>query len=106
MFNPFAQDLDLTWLSENGWTYNSNLAYRHILHDFAENKSLTKKQISAIIYKYNAENYTARIIEALEDLVSLKNDLNALFTEIANNEKDDLSDTSDTKEIYSLLKNL
>ncbi|MGB5637448.1 MAG: hypothetical protein WBM44_10365 [Waterburya sp.] len=103
MFNPFAQDLDLKWLSENGWTYNSNLAYRHILHDFAENKSLTKKQITAIICKYNAENRTAKIIEALEDLVSLKNDLNVLYTEIANNEKDDLSDT---KEIDSLLKKL
>lgn len=71
-FNPLEQSLDIAWLHANGWTIPGNLAYRHILHDWNKNGSISQERIEQILLRYDAENQTEKIKEALKELIELK----------------------------------
>ena len=75
-FNPLDESLDMSWLQANGWTPAGNLAYRHLLHEYRQSGVLCQERIMQIIMQYNAENQTHKLIEALRELVALKNELN------------------------------
>lgn len=77
-FNPLNESLDMAWLQANGWTPAGNLAYRHILHEFGQSGMPCQERIMQIIMQYSAEGQSAKIIEALRELVALKKELNGL----------------------------
>ncbi len=74
MFNPLQEilTLDLDWMKVNGWTLRGILAYRHILYEYNHTEILPQTRVTEIIKQYDAERQTYKIIEALQDLLLLK----------------------------------
>jgi len=74
MFNPLSEilTLDLDWLKSNGWTLRGILAYRHILYEYNHSGTPSQSRITEIIKQYDAEGQAHKIIEALQDLLLLK----------------------------------
>ena len=74
MFNPLKEilTLNIDWMKANSWTLRGILAYRHILWENNHIGVPSTLRISEIIKKYNAENQTEKIKEALKDLLRLK----------------------------------
>ncbi|HEY9750529.1 MAG TPA: hypothetical protein V6C63_17740 [Allocoleopsis sp.] len=71
-FNPENESFDVAWLKANGWTLPGNLAYRHTLHDWNRGGQISQERIEQIIMQYNAQNQSAKIQEALNELIKWK----------------------------------
>lgn len=74
MFDPLKEilTLDLDWMKANNWTLRGILAYRHILWQYNHMGVPSQSKIMEIIRKYDAENQSHKISEALKDLLLLK----------------------------------
>lgn len=73
------QEMDISWLNQNGWTIPGNLAYRRILRDFNETGVLQLERIEQVLMQYELDNdQIVKIKEGLANLIALKRELSDL----------------------------
>lgn len=71
-----VSEMDIGWLTENGWTVAGNLAYRRILEAFNETGVLQLERIEQILMRYECDDsQIAKIKQALAELVALRREL-------------------------------
>ena len=73
------QEMDVSWLTQNGWTIPGNLAYRRILRDFNQTGVLQLERIEQVLMQYQLDDaQIAKTKEELANLIALKRELSEL----------------------------
>jgi 3-methyladenine DNA glycosylase Tag len=73
-FDPKKElaEMDADWLLNHGWTTDSNLAFRHLIHEYNLTKSTPQlERIEQILMQYNVVSHREKIISALKNFVDL-----------------------------------
>jgi hypothetical protein len=61
-------DMDVPWLLRHGWTVESNLCFRHILHEYnLLGKVPQLERIEQLLLQYNAVASTSKIKDSLTE---------------------------------------